>query len=341
MIPVAPISLFLLVIITLGPLAWGIVLVWGVLLVVQPRRRVNFKSNPWPRILCLIALIALAAYYGFFQWTVYQYKKEQERELASRQHVLKETGRFAGLLMPAGTQLELAVWGDPDSVAWARFPEAVGVAKAPVLSFERPRPDLADSHWHMQLARDVELEGWLCDSSQVVEMQQDPLAEDGFRLASCALAEGNRITAWSPYAAASNLSSAPDLVLALPKGTRVQARPEGTRYTNGERDQDRWLLRVEAEGFQLSAWSLPLERAYLAVDEHQKLLYLSHAQLAQETQWGGFTYPVGTQFSSPNYRLFPQWPLLLKAVVPAQGDSVPTHERIHALPSGEILDEFH
>lgn len=341
MIPVAPFSLTLLLIMTLGPLALIILLVWVVLLFVQPRRRANFKQNPWPRILFLVPLLALAGVYSIFQWDMYQYDKAQREELASRQHVLKEPGRFAGVDMPTGTELELKVWGDPDSVSWARFPEPVMVGNAPVLSFERPRPDLQNSSWKLHLARDTELEGWQCDGSQVLEMEQDPVTEGGFRFVSCFLAKGNQITGWSPYAAAANMSTAPDFVLDLPAGTLVQARPDGTLYINGERDQDRWMLRVEAEGLQVSAWNLPLERAYFSVDKNKDLLYLLHAQLAQEIQFGGFTYPAGTRVSTPNYRFYPQWPLLLKMELPDGGESDQNKEQAHDLLSGQILDGFH
>ncbi|QFY79643.1 hypothetical protein DUD43_19030 [Alcaligenes faecalis] len=341
MIPVAPFSLVFLLIITLGPLALFIVLVWAVLLLVQPQRRANFKKKPWPRIMILLPLLVLAGYYSFFQWKVYQFDKRQKQELASRQHVLKEPGRFAGVDMPIGTELELTVWGDPDSVSWARFPEAVMVGKAPVLSVKRPRPDLQNSSWQLQLAGDAELEGWQCDGSQVLEMEQDPSAENGFRFVSCFLAKGNQITGWSPYAAASNMSTAPDLVLDLPAGTLVQSRPEGTLYVNGDRDQDRWMVRVEENGLQIQAWNLPLERAYFSVDKNKDLLYLSHAQLAKEIQFGGFSYPAGTRVSTPNYRFYPQWPLLLKMGLAADGESDQRKEQAHDLLSGQILDGFH
>ncbi|MBY6310241.1 hypothetical protein [Alcaligenes faecalis] len=341
MIPVAPFSLIFLLIITLGPLALFIVLVWAVLLLVQPQRRANFKKKPWPRILFLLPLLVLAAYYSVFQWESYQFEKKQRQELASRQHVLKEPGRFAGVDMPTGTELELNVWGDPDSVSWARFPEAVMVGNAPVLSFERPRPDLQNSSWKLHLAGDTTLEGWQCDGSQVLEMEQDSTVDTGFRFVSCFLSKGNRITGWSPYAAASNMSSAPDFILDLPAGTLVQSRPDGTLYTNGERDQDRWMLRVEAEGLQVHAWNLPLERAYFSVDKNKDLLYLSQARLAEEIQFGGFTYPAGTRVSTPNYRFYPQWPLLLKMVLPAGEGSDQGKEQFHELPGGQILDGFH
>ncbi|MDV2117339.1 hypothetical protein [Alcaligenes faecalis] len=340
MIPVAPFSPILLLLITLGPLALFFLLVWVVLLLVQPQRRANFKKNPWPRILLLLPLLVLALYYSFFQWEVYQFKKRQEQELASRQHVLKEPGRFAGIDMPAGTELELSVWGDPDSVSWARFPEAVMVGNAPVLSFERPRPDLQNSSWKLHLAGDATLEGWQCDGSQVIEMEQDSTVETGFRFVSCFLSKGNRITGWSPYAAASNMSSAPDLMLDLPAGTLVQSRPDGTLYTNGDRDQDRWMVRVEEEGLQIQAWNLLLEHAYFSVDKNKDLLYLSQARLAQKIQLGGFTYLAGTRVSTPNYRFYPQWPLLLKMVLDSGEDSVQRKEQFHTLPDGQILDEF-
>lgn len=93
----------------------------------------------------------------------------------------------------------MSVWGDPDSVSWARFPEAVKIGNALVLSFERPRPDLQNPSWKLHLAGDATLEGWQCD--------------------------GNQITGWSPYAAASNMSTASGFVLELPVGALVQACP--------------------------------------------------------------------------------------------------------------------
>ncbi|WP_234354364.1 hypothetical protein [Alcaligenes faecalis] len=243
--------------------------------------------------------------------------------------------------MPSGTELELSVWGDPDSVSWARFPEAVKIGNALVLSFERPRPDLQNSSWKLHLAGDATLEGWQCDGNQVLEMEQDPMEMNGFRFVSCFLAKGNQITGWSPYAAAANMSTAPDFVLELPAGTLVQSRPAGTLYTNGERDQDRWMVRVEAEGLQVRAWNLPLERAYFLVDKNKDLLYLSQARLAQEIQFGGFPYLAGTRVSTPNYRFYPQWPLLLKMVLPAGEGSDHSKEQFHELLSGQILDDFH
>lgn len=340
MIPVAPFSSILLLILTLGPIALFFLLVWAVSLLVQPRRRANFKKNPWPRILFLLPLLVLAAYYSVFQWESYRFEKKQQQELASRQHVLKEPGRFAGVDMPSGTELELSVWGDPDSVSWARFPEAVKIGNALVLSFERPRPDLPNSSWKLHLAGDATLEGWQCDGNQVLEMEQDPMEMNGFRFVSCFLAKGNQITGWSPYAAAANMSTAPDFVLELPAGTLVQSRPAGTLYTNGERDQDRWMVRVEAEGLQVRAWNLPLERAYFSVDKNKDLLYLSQARLAQEIQFGGFPYLAGTRVSTPNYRFYPQWPLLLKMVLPAGEGSDHSKEQFHELLSGQILDDF-
>ncbi len=339
MIPVAPISLTFLLIITLGPLALIILVVWAVLLFSQPRRRANFKNNPWPRILLLIPLLVLGVYYAGFQWAVYQFDKEFEQELASRQHVLKEPGRFAGVDMPAGTELELAVLGDPDSVSWARFPAAVMVGGAPVLALKRPRPDLADSNWQLTMAGDAELEGWQCDGRQMLEMKADPSAESGFQFVSCFLAKGNQITGWSPYAAATNVNEAPAFVLDLPAGTLVQARPAGTLYIDGQRDQDRWAIRVEDSGLQLRAWGLSLERAYFSVDKNKALLYLSQGRLVQDIQLGGFSYPAGTRVSTPNYRFFPQWPLLLRMQLIADDDSAQAKERLHDLNSGQIWEE--
>lgn len=341
MIPVAPFSLALLLILVLGPLALISLLVWGVLLLVQPGRRENFKKKPWSRVLLLLPLLVLAGYYSFFQWSMYQYDLDRKKELASRQHVLKEPGRFAGIDMPAGTELELSVWGDPDSVSWARFPEPVRVGGALVRSFERPRPDLSNSNWHLHLAHDAQLEGWQCDGKQVLEMKQDSTAENGFQFFSCFLAKGNRIKGWSAEAAAANIKQASDFVLDLPVGTLVQARPEGTLYVNGERDQDRWMLRVEDEGLQVSVWGLPLERAYFSVDKNKALLYLLGGRLAKETQLGGFSYPAGTKLSTPNYRIFPQYPLLLKFELPESDNSDQEKERTHDLLSGQVLDGFH
>lgn len=341
MIPVAPFSLVFLLLFVLGPVALIIVLVWAILLLVQPKRRTNFKNKPWPRIFFLLPLLVLAGYYSFLQWQLYQFDQSRRKELASRQHVLTEPGRFAGVDMPVGTELELSVQGDPDSVSWARFPEAVMVGGAPALSFDRPRADLRDSNWRLHLARDTELEGWQCNHSQLLEIQQDSMAEGGFRFVSCFLAAGNKITGWSPYAAASNVSQAKDVVLNLPAGTLVQARPEGTLYVNGERDQNRWMVRVEAEGLQVQAWDLPLERAYFSVDKNKDLLFLSHARLAHQIQLGGFSYPAGTRVATPNYRFSPEWPLLLKVTLPASRDSDQTKERFHDLLSGQVLDGFH
>lgn len=75
MIPVAPFSSILLLILTLGPIALFFLLVWAVSLLVQPRRRANFKKNPWPRILFLLPLLVLAAYYSVFQWESYRFEK--------------------------------------------------------------------------------------------------------------------------------------------------------------------------------------------------------------------------------------------------------------------------
>ncbi|MGG4774223.1 hypothetical protein ACLO87_06280 [Paenalcaligenes sp. Me52] len=339
MIPFAPFPVVLLLLLTLGQLAVAVVLIWAILLVVQPKRRADFKNRPWPRILFLLLLLALAGYYGSFQWDLYQYKKNYQEEIRSRQHVLKEPGRYAGIDMPTGTELELEVWGDPDSVSWARFPEPVMVGNAPVLSFERPRPDLQDSSWRLHLAHDTKLDGWQCDGSKLLEMEQDYMSESGFRFVSCFLAEGNQITGWSPLAAASNRSTAPDFVLDIPAGTLVQSRPEGTLYVNGERDQDRWMVRVEEDGLQINAWGLPLERAYFAVDNNKALLYLSHADLAQDTELGGVSYAAGTRVSTPNYRFYPQWPLLVSMTLPDKDDSGRSKKQLHELGSGEIWTE--
>ena len=339
MIPFAPFPAVLLLLLTLGQLAVAVVLIWAVLLVVQPKRRANFKNKPWPRILFLLLLLALAGYYSAFQWDLYQYKKSYQEEIRSRQHVLKEPGRYASIDMPAGTELELAVWGDPDSVSWVRFPEPVMVGNAPALSFERPRPDLQNASWRLHLAHDTELEGWQCDGSKLLEMEQDHMAESGFRFVSCFLAEGNQIIGWSPLAAATNRSAASDFVLDIPAGTLVQARPEGTLYVNGERDQDRWLVRIEDEGLQVSTWGLPLERAYFSVDKNKALLYLSHAKLAQDTELGGVSYAAGTQVSTPNYRFYPQWPLLVSMTLPAEDESGRSKKQLHELLSGEVWTE--
>jgi hypothetical protein len=101
------------------------------------------------------------------------------------------------------------------------------------------------------------------------------------------------------------------------------------------------MVRVEAEGLQVRAWNLPLERAYFSVDKNKDLLYLSQARLAQEIQFGGFTYLAGTRVSTPNYRFYPQWPLLLKMVLPAGEGSDHSKEQFHELLSGQILDDFH
>lgn len=339
MIPFAPFSLVFVLLLLLGQLALVVLLIWAVSLVVQAKRRANFKKKPWPRILLLIPLFVLAAYYSAIQWKLYQFKQAQQAELRSRQHTLQEPDHYAGINMPAGTKLELSISGDPDSVSWARFPEAVMVGNAPVLAFERPRPDLANSSWQLHLAHDTELEGWQCDSKQPLTMEQDPKAKNGFRFVSCFLAQGNQITGWSPLAAAANMTTAPDFVLDIPAGTLMQSRPNGTLYTNGERDQDRWMVRVEADGLLIKAWGLPLERAYFAVDANKQLLYLSHAKLAHEAKLGGLSYPAGTRVSTPNYRFYPQWPLLLSMTLAASEDSQQTHKQLHELASGAIWNE--
>jgi len=336
MIPVAPLSLSVLLTLVLGPIALIWLAVWLLLLAFQPRRRERFRQKPWLRLAGLLALLMLGGRYAAFQWAMHGYERDRAAEIASRRHTLAHDARLAGVRMPAGTRLELASWGDPDSVAWARFPQPVRLGQASVVSFERPRPDLADAPWQVRLVQDQHLDGWLCDAGQVVELVADPELEGGFRMASCTLAQGNGLKGWSPLATGTNVAQAPPLAIDLPAGAQVVAVPGGTAYTDGARDADRWSVRVEGDGLRLSLWGMALEWAYFAVDEHKRVLYLAHAQLMQPVELGGISYPPGTQASTPNYRLFPDWPMVVQMRA-AEAQDEPAALRKHDLLTGRLL----
>lgn len=332
MIPVAPFSLLTLLILVLGPLALLCLLLWLLLLIFQPQRRLRFKQKPWRRSVWLAILLALGGAYGVFYLATYRYDQAMRAEQASRRHTLLQASRLAGIAMPAGTRLELNTWGDPDSVAWADFPEPVWLGQAPVVSFERPRPDVSDASWFTRVASDTRIDGWVCSAGETVEIQFDP--DDGFALHRCHLAQGQALTAWSPLATGVNVQHAPPMNIELPQGVTVMAVPQGTAYTDGTYDQDRWTVRVEGDGIQVHAWGLELERAYFAVDADRRILYLAHARLASPVELGGHVYRAGTEVATPNYRVHPDWPL---ALLMREPQSAVDALRAHDLLTGQLL----
>lgn len=344
MIPVAPVSFWFLLLLIAGPIALFCVLVWWVLLAIQPRRRLRFRQGPWIRLAGMGVLTAIGGCFLVLQWSLYDWRQERLAEQASRQHTLSQETRLAGVWMPAGTHLELNVWGDPDSVAWARFPHPVALGEAPVISLERPRPDLPDASWRVRLATDSWIEGWHCDAHDTVEMQTASDHDRGFRLESCTLAGGNAVRGWSPLASGTNRDQVQERSFELPAGATVQAVVGGSVYTNGEHDADRWRVRIERDGLRLPVFGLTLEQAYLAVDEQRRLLYVSHARLAEPATVGGQAYAAGTEVSTPNYRLHPAWPMALQ-MQNTEGHLSETEKsiavrRIHDLVTGEWLSDL-
>ncbi len=344
MIPVAPFSPLFLLLLIAGPIALLCLLVWWVLLAVQPVRRLHFRRSPWIRFAGMGVLMATGGCFLLLQWSMYDLRQERLAEQARRQHTLSQEVRLAGVQMPAGTQLELEVWGDPDSVAWARFPHAVALGEASVISLQRPRPDLPDASWRVRLAADSQIEGWHCSAHETVEMQAVSGQDSGFRLESCVLAGGNIVRGWSPLASGTNREQARDLSIELPVGTLVQAVVGGSAYTNGEHDADRWRVRVERDGLRLSVSGLTLEHAFLAVDDQRRLLQVSQARLAEPAVVGGNAYAAGTEVSTPNYRLHPDWPMALQMQKieedSSDSESSAAARQIHDLLTGELLSDL-
>lgn len=344
MIPVTPFSLLFLMLLIAGPIALLSLLVWWGLLAAQPLRRRRFRQRPWIRLAGMGVLIATGGCFLLLQWSMYDFRQERLAEQASRQHTLSQETWLAGVRMPAGTQLELQVWGDPDSVAWARFPHAVPLGEAPVISLERPRPDLPDASWRVRLAADSRIDGWRCSAHETVDMQAVPGQDHGFGLESCILAEGNVVRGWSRQASGTNREQTQDMVIDLPAGTMVQAVVGGSVYTNGERDADRWRVRIEREDLRLSVFGLTLAHAFLAVDDQRRLLYVAKASLAEPAILGGRDYAAGTEVSTPNYRVHPAWPMALQ--MQHRGGEMSDWEgsvaarQIHDLLTGELLSDL-
>lgn len=341
MIPVAPFPPLFLLLLIAGPIALLCLLVWCVLLATQPSRRLRFRQSPWIRGAGLGVLMATGGCFLLLQWSMYDLRQQSLAEQAARQHTLLQETRLAGVQMPVGTQLELEVWGDPDSVAWAHFPRAVALGEASVISLQRPRPDLPDASWSVMLAADSLIEGWRCAAHEPVEMQAVPGQDNGFRLESCVLADGNVVQGWSLLASGTNREQAQELSIELPAGTMVQAVVGGSAYTNGEHDADRWRVRVERDGVRLPVFGLTLEHAFLAVDDQRRLLQVSQARLAKPATVGGYAYAAGTEVSTPNYRLHPNWPMALQMqkieTDPNDLERPATVRQIHDLLTGELL----
>ncbi|MDV7985400.1 hypothetical protein R4J59_20145 [Pseudomonas paraeruginosa] len=290
MIPVAPISLTVLLIYLLSTVAGLWLLAWLLLLAFSPRARQRLRRH-WPsRGLVLVLLLVPLGLRAWLEIGLWQYQREREREEAAHTAVLEHPARLGGIGMPAGTRLKLELRQQPESFREAEFPAPVmirGVATRHLQRWlqsehENPQEPWTTTGVHptsIRLRGDgvAEIDGWRCDASQEIAFASE---RDGRPAAfeHCSLAAGNRAGA-----------------IELPAGARLFAS-DGMVYTDGYRDAERWRVMPET-GQQVSVHGIALSGGALAFDRQRKLYGLGGTLLAAPLQLGDWHYPAGTEVS--------------------------------------------
>lgn len=289
MIPIALPSASFFILLTAGFFAGLLLLGWGLVLAVSGRvRRTVRKYWKTSAVLCLVLLVPFS-FYAWFQAMMWQLEREIERGEAARNVTLQQPTTVSGVQMPAGTRLKLQDEGKLETYIEASFPQAVpmlGVEATWVrryldAEYEKETYALLGRHPRSVILRGAgvqEVQGWRCDATQDIEFDVMP---DGAIKAfeQCVLAAGNRAAGLEITAGA------------------VLRGSDGTVYTDGSRDPDRWRVEVKGET-AVQVFGLYLSRPSIYLDASRDVLRVTDAELACSTPFGGLTYAAGTQFKT-------------------------------------------
>lgn len=286
MIPVALPSASFFLLLSAGFIAGLVLLGWAVVLAASATHRRTVRKY-WKTSAAVFVVLAIPfAFYVFVHTTIWQIERESERSQAARRVTLDAPQTVAGTLMPAGTRLELQVEGDLNTYVEAEFPQPVPIFDVPSLRVRRFLGIDYDTETYTLIGRyprdvtvtgqgDQAVLGWQCDATQDIEFDVN---RDGTLkgLSQCRLGSGNRAAQ-----------------LDIPRGSTLYGS-NGTVYTNGDTDPDRWRIEVKSsEAVKLLGLMLSEPRIY--VDAERNLVRVSDTELACAVDLGGFHYPPGTQ----------------------------------------------
>lgn len=286
MIPIALPSAGFYIFVSLGFLAGLVLLGWALVLVASAGARRTVRRY-WKTSTLIFAVLAVPfAFYAWVQMAIWQVEKESARAQAARKVTLQQETTVGGVAMPAGTRLELQDEAQLETYLEAQFPRPVAMYGVQATSARRYLDSDYDRETYALLGRHPRnvilrgegsqtVVGWRCDATQDIEFD---VAPDGAMKAldKCVLGPGNR---------------AGDLALA--PGSVVYGS-DGSVYTDGSRDPDRWRIEVK-NPVALRIYGLPLSEPTLYLDEARRLLRVDDAELACAARLGGMSYAAGTR----------------------------------------------
>jgi len=339
MIPIALPSASFFILLTAGFFAGLLLLGWGLVLAISRGARRTVRKYWKTSALLCVALLVPFGFYAWFQAMMWQIEREIERGEAARNVTLQQATTVSGVTMPAGTRLKLQDEGKLDTYVEASFPQAVSLlgVNATIVrryldaEYEKDTYALLGRHPRSVILRGAgvqDVQGWRCDATQDIEFDVMP---DGALKAfeQCVLADGNR---------AADLEIAPGAVL---RGS------DGTVYTDGSRDPDRWRVSVNGTT-AVQVFGLYLSRPSLYLDASREVLRVTDAELACSTPFGRLTYPAGTQFKTarrkaagerepyPGVLVFSPWNG--QAAKRAGHEDVPEGKSVLQTLQGEVVD---
>ncbi|EHK66234.1 hypothetical protein [Achromobacter arsenitoxydans] len=338
MIPIALPSAGFFILLSAGFFAGLLLLGWAVVLAISGRARRTVRKYWKTSTLLCLALIAPFSFYAWFQAMMWQLEREIRREEAAHNVTLQEPMTVSGVSMPAGTRLKVQDKGLLDTYIEASFPQAVSILGVQATSARRYLDAEYDKEYNLigrrprtvilRGAGEQSVLGWRCDATQDIEFD---VAPDGAmkRLTQCVLAAGNQ---------AADLTIGAGAVL---RGSN------GTVYTDGSRDPDRWWIDIH-DDTAVTLFGLALSKPRVYLDEARKLLRVTDAELACPTQFGGLSYPAGTQVKTarrgagngrepyPGILVFSPWNG--QAAARSGFDDVPEGMSVMQTLQGDVLD---
>lgn len=289
MIPIALPNANFFILLTAGFFAGLLLLIWGLVIAASAGARRTVRKYWKTSILLCLALAAPFSFYAWFQTLMWQIETEADRRQAALRVTLQEPSTVGGVAMPAGTRLTLRDEGQLDTYVEARFPQAVPILGVQASSARRYLDTRYEEGTYATLGRYPRtvilrgegaqtVQGWRCDGAHDIEFSVQP---DGALKAfeHCVLADGN---------AAAGLTIA--------AGAQLRGS-DGTVYTDGSRDPDRWRVEVDS-ATAVKVFGLFLSRPTLYLDASRNVLRVTDAELACRTQFGGLTYAAGTQLKT-------------------------------------------
>ncbi|CAB3674264.1 hypothetical protein [Achromobacter pestifer] len=289
MIPVSFPSPSFFILLTIGFFAGLALLGWAVVLVASAGHRRTVRKH-WKKSAALFVVLAIpCAFYVFVHTAIWQIERESERVQAARRVTLEAPQTVAGTLMPAGTRLELQVEGDLDTYVAAEFPQPVPIFDVPALRVRRFLGIDYDTETYTLIGRyprdvtvtgqgDQAVLGWQCDATHDIEFDMN---RDGTMkgLSQCRLGSGNRAAG-----------------LDIPRGSILYGS-DGTVYTDGATDPDRWRVEVKAP-VAIKVLGLMVSEPRLYLDAERQLVRVSDTELACALRLGGLHYPAGTHLQT-------------------------------------------